>query len=95
MNYIFVVFITGLSTSRIIDAQFGGDGYFELSSELLPHRSSTLQENIAMTITTNATDGVFFWHGQGSQTSGRGQDYVAIGVEDGHVVLRYGFATLF
>ena len=69
--------------------RFGGDGYVEFSKSLLPHSSSTNREIVSMVITTNATDGLIFWHGQEPTTPGKGgQDYMAIALSGGQILYR-------
>ncbi|ELU12611.1 hypothetical protein CAPTEDRAFT_90339, partial [Capitella teleta] len=38
---------------------------------------------------TTADAGVLFWHGQGSEESGKGKDYLALVINDGRVTFTY------
>jgi len=69
-------------------ATFRGSGYLELSSDMLPHGNAEQEEIITMTIRTIEPDGLLFWHGQESNRSGRGSDYMSIALEGGYVVFR-------
>ena len=68
----------------------GNSSFVELSQQLLPHKSSNVNEVIELVVTTTEPDAIIFWHGQTSTTPGRGKDYVAVVIEDGHAVFRLG-----
>lgn len=57
---------------------FVGDGYLELPRSLLPHFPEDESELIALVISTNKSDGLIFWHGQGKDIDGKGQDYISL-----------------
>lgn len=57
-------------------AEFKGNGYLQFSRNLLPHTNDDEDETIALELSTNATDGLVFWHGQTPEVDGLGQDYV-------------------
>lgn len=69
-------------------ARFIGNGYVELSRQLLPH-TRNINETIELSITTTLPNGLVFWQGQTPTTPGRGKDFLAIAVSDGHVIFRY------
>ncbi|KAG8227758.1 hypothetical protein J437_LFUL005763 [Ladona fulva] len=68
---------------------FQGDGYLELSTTLLPHKSSNDLESIIMEFSTTSSNGLIFWHGQTPETDGRGQDFLAVAVVNGHLEFSY------
>lgn len=72
-----------LSTS----ISFQGDGYAELSGNLLPHKSP--REVIVVEFATSGGDGLLLWHGQEPHRSGRGQDFLALGVVQGYLELSF------
>lgn len=57
---------------------FAADGYLELSRSLLPHDNEEESELIAFVISTNKSDGLIFWHGQGKEIDGKGQDFISL-----------------
>ncbi|XP_071451008.1 basement membrane-specific heparan sulfate proteoglycan core protein [Hetaerina americana] len=68
---------------------FQGDGYLELSTDLLPHKSSSELESIIIEFSTTSSDGIIFWHGQTPETNGQGHDFISIAVVDGHLEFSY------
>ena len=71
-----------------------GDGYVELPGNLLPHAADDVVEDIAMMFSTDQPDGIMFWHGQEEGVSGRGSDYLAIALSNGHAVFRWDQGTI-
>lgn len=74
-------------------AGFRGDGYIELPASLLPHSSPQVTEVVSMTIRTDQSDGLLFWHGQNATKPTRGADYLGVGLQNGHVVFTYEFGS--
>jgi dystroglycan 1 len=70
-------------------AQYEGTGYVELPKALLPHTNNKAEEVIELAIRTSAPDGLIFWHGQRPDVPGSGKDFLAIAVQDGHVVFSF------
>ncbi|XP_046397627.1 basement membrane-specific heparan sulfate proteoglycan core protein-like isoform X3 [Ischnura elegans] len=68
---------------------FQGDGYLELSAELLPHKNHFELESIIIEFSTTSSDGILFWHGQGPETDGRNHDYISIAVVGGFLEFSY------
>lgn len=60
------------------EAYFQGDGYVEVDKSLMPHTSPMGTETIIMDFSTLDENGILLWHGQKSDTDGRGQDFVAL-----------------
>ncbi|CAM1304488.1 HSPG2 (predicted) [Pycnogonum litorale] len=69
-------------------AQFQGDSYLELDSQLLPH-TSTVKEIIKASFHTTSVHGVLFFHGQKPETDGKGRDYLVVAIVDGFLVFSY------
>ena len=69
-------------------AYFNGNSYLEMSASLMPHHPM-VEEEVVMTIETMDEDSLFFWHGQDEMTPGEGQDYLAVGMNNGRPVVRY------
>jgi hypothetical protein len=67
-------------------AHFDGDGYVELSRDLMPHEASRVEEAIELTLTTTQPNGIILWHGQPPSTPAEGKDYVALLLDRGRVV---------
>jgi dystroglycan 1 len=72
-----------------MSAKFSGTGYIELPQALLPHKSTTSEEIIELTVTTRQSDALLFWNGQMPTTPGRGKDFVSIAIENGRAVFSY------
>ena len=60
------------------------DSFVELPQALLPMD----QQEIEMTIKTDASDGILFWQGQVPSESGVGKDFLALALVDGYVQFR-------
>nr|QBP17600.1 heparan sulfate proteoglycan [Recilia dorsalis] len=71
------------------EVQFNGDGYVELSKELLPHTNPDEAEKIHIEFSTSQPNGLLLWHGQTPDMDGTGQDYLSVAVVDGHLQLSY------
>ncbi|KAF5283747.1 hypothetical protein FQR65_LT02641 [Abscondita terminalis] len=84
---------TGTNCEQRIDVRnevnFNGNGYVELSRSLLSHRNENENEVIAFELSTNASNGLIFWHGQKPTEDGQGQDYISLAVVGGY--LEYSF----
>ncbi|GAB6018614.1 hypothetical protein CHUAL_000299 [Chamberlinius hualienensis] len=70
-------------------ASFQGNGYIELSRDLLPHTSSSVNEIIELSFSTKKPNGIILWHGQKPDTNGKGQDYFMLAVSNGYLVFGY------
>jgi len=71
------------------EVQFNGDGYVELSRELLPHTNPEEGEKIHIEFSTRSPNGLLLWHGQTPDTDGMGQDYLSLSVVNGQLQLSY------
>jgi dystroglycan 1 len=74
-------------------AGFRGDGYIELPASLLPHTNPSVTEVVKMTVRTDQSDGLLFWHGQNATRLTRGGDYLGVGLKDGRVMFTYDFGS--
>lgn len=63
---------------------FRGEGYLELSNQLLPHLNPEEEEEIQLEISTKRKHGLLFYHGQ-PPTDLEPDDYMSVGLVDGHV----------
>ncbi|XP_017768750.1 PREDICTED: basement membrane-specific heparan sulfate proteoglycan core protein-like isoform X5 [Nicrophorus vespilloides] len=75
------------------DANFNGDGYLEFNNYLLDHTNDQAEEVIALELSTNDTNGLIFWHGQGPNENGQGQDFIALAVVDGYLEFTYDLGS--
>ncbi|XP_031342212.1 basement membrane-specific heparan sulfate proteoglycan core protein isoform X8 [Photinus pyralis] len=71
------------------EVNFNGNGYVELNRGLLNHKNIDENEVIAFELSTNASNGLIFWHGQRPTEDGRGKDYISLAVVGGY--LEYSF----
>ncbi|XP_054273123.1 basement membrane-specific heparan sulfate proteoglycan core protein-like isoform X4 [Macrosteles quadrilineatus] len=71
------------------EVQFNGDGYIELSKDLLPHTDPDKAEQINIEFTTSQANGLLLWHGQTPEMDGTGQDYLSVAMVDGYLQLSY------
>jgi len=63
---------------------FRGEGYVELSSDLLPHDNPNEEEIIQLEISTTSKYGLILWHGQ-NPTDLLPSDYISVGLSEGRV----------
>uniref|UniRef100_A0AAR5PFS0 Basement membrane-specific heparan sulfate proteoglycan core protein n=1 Tax=Dendroctonus ponderosae TaxID=77166 RepID=A0AAR5PFS0_DENPD len=75
------------------DAQFNGNSWLEFSKALLPHRNENEAEIIALEFSTNKSEGLIFWHGQGPDEDGQGQDYVSLALSNGFLEFSYDLGS--
>lgn len=58
---------------------FEGDGYLELSGNLLMGGADNDQrQQIAIQFTTNSSDGLLFWYGQEANINGGDRDFLSM-----------------
>ncbi|XP_067873656.1 basement membrane-specific heparan sulfate proteoglycan core protein isoform X2 [Heterodontus francisci] len=70
-------------------AFFHNGGYIVLPKQMFPRSSPTAPETIEMEVRTASLDGVLLWQGVKHGENGKGKDYVALGLQNGHVLFSY------
>ncbi|XP_039611708.1 basement membrane-specific heparan sulfate proteoglycan core protein isoform X4 [Polypterus senegalus] len=70
-------------------AYFSDDGYMTLPKPVFPRSSPEAPETIELEIHTTSPDGVLLWQGVELGENGKGQDFISLGLENGHVVFSY------
>ncbi|XP_058809308.1 basement membrane-specific heparan sulfate proteoglycan core protein-like isoform X2 [Phymastichus coffea] len=85
---------TGQNCSKSVDveddANFRGDGWLELSNNVMMHDER--REMIGFEISTNETDGLILWHGDESSRRLM-SSYMALAVTDGYVEFQYNLGS--
>lgn len=71
------------------NARFHGDGWVTLSKDRLPHTPSNSSEVIKLSFTTMQQNGLILLQGQPRGVDSRGQDYISLGLVDGHLEFSY------
>ncbi|XP_069775261.1 basement membrane-specific heparan sulfate proteoglycan core protein isoform X3 [Narcine bancroftii] len=64
-------------------------GYIVLPKQMFPRSSPNIPETIEMEVRTTTLNGLLLWQGVKHGESGKGKDYVALGLQDGHVLFSY------
>jgi len=89
-HLIWVLLLLSLSETKFTESvAFRGEGYLELSKELLPHIHAAEQEIIELEISTTASHGILFWHGQPPTEVAPMDDYLSVALNDGKVEFRW------
>ncbi|XP_051895600.1 basement membrane-specific heparan sulfate proteoglycan core protein isoform X2 [Pristis pectinata] len=70
-------------------AHFHSGGYIVLPKQMFPRSSPSAPETIEMEVRTTTLDGLLLWQGVKHGESGKGKDYVALGLQNGHVLFSY------
>uniref|UniRef100_A0A915PXY9 EGF-like domain-containing protein n=1 Tax=Setaria digitata TaxID=48799 RepID=A0A915PXY9_9BILA len=70
-------------------AKFDGNAFIVFSIDDFPHLTSEHEENLSLRFKTSALSGLIFWQGQQIGTPLKGDDYMSIGLSDGHLVFSY------
>ncbi|XP_072334658.1 basement membrane-specific heparan sulfate proteoglycan core protein isoform X2 [Scyliorhinus torazame] len=70
-------------------AFFHDGGYIVLPKQMFPRSSPTAPETIEMEVHTTSLDGILLWQGVKHGENGRGKDFVALGLQNGHVLFSY------
>lgn len=60
------------------EISFNGNGYVELSGDLLPHVQLDDSDIVELQFSTSHNEGILLWHGRDPKEFGRNQDYFAI-----------------
>lgn len=66
-------------------ARFEGNAFIVFSVDEFPHLASDKREIIEMELRTTESYGVVFWQGQDPNANLAGEDYVSLGLNDGHL----------
>ncbi|XP_032903838.1 basement membrane-specific heparan sulfate proteoglycan core protein isoform X7 [Amblyraja radiata] len=70
-------------------AFFHSGGYIILPKQMFPRSSPSVPETIEMEVRTTTSDGLLLWQGVKHGESGKGKDYVSLGLQNGHVLFSY------
>ncbi|KAI1897143.1 hypothetical protein AGOR_G00080150 [Albula goreensis] len=70
-------------------AYFHDDGYLALPKRIFPRSPSHDPETIELEIRTTSEDGLILWQGVEVGEEGKGQDFISIGLQSGHLVFSY------
>ncbi|EFO13740.1 UNC-52/Perlecan [Loa loa] len=70
-------------------AKFDGKAFIVFSIDDFPHLTSEHEENLSLRFKTSASSGLIFWQGQSFDVPLKGDDYMSIGLSDGHLVFSY------
>ncbi|XP_078281510.1 basement membrane-specific heparan sulfate proteoglycan core protein [Rhinoraja longicauda] len=70
-------------------AFFHSGGHIILPKQMFPRSSPSAPETIEMEVRTSTRDGLLLWQGVKHGESGKGKDYVALGLQNGHVLFSY------
>ncbi|XP_059511613.1 basement membrane-specific heparan sulfate proteoglycan core protein isoform X2 [Stegostoma tigrinum] len=70
-------------------AFFHDGGYIVLPKQMFPRSSPTAPETIEMEVHTTSLDGILLWQGVKHGENGKGKDFVALGLQNGHVLFSY------
>ncbi|GCC31496.1 hypothetical protein chiPu_0009954 [Chiloscyllium punctatum] len=70
-------------------AFFHDGGYIVLPKQMFPRSSPTAPETIEMEVRTTSRDGILLWQGVKQGENGKGKDFVALGLQNGHVLFSY------
>nr|XP_018910612.1 PREDICTED: basement membrane-specific heparan sulfate proteoglycan core protein isoform X4 [Bemisia tabaci] len=71
------------------EISFNGNGYVELSGDLLPHVQLDDSDIVELQFSTSHNEGILLWHGRDPKEFGRNQDYFAIAIVNGSVEFSY------
>ncbi|XP_075211994.1 terribly reduced optic lobes isoform X4 [Lycorma delicatula] len=76
------------------EVNFKGDGFVELSKNMLPHLNPDEEEVITVDFSTRNLSGIILWHGQDPDTDGRDQDgkyhdYLTLAVVGGYLEMSW------
>ncbi|XP_072101165.1 basement membrane-specific heparan sulfate proteoglycan core protein isoform X3 [Mobula birostris] len=70
-------------------ALFHSGGYIVLPKQMFSRSSPSAPETIEMEVRTTALNGLLLWQGVKHGESGKGKDYVTLGLQNGHVLFSY------
>ncbi|KAL2104346.1 hypothetical protein ACEWY4_001214 [Coilia grayii] len=70
-------------------AYFHDDGYLALPKPMFPRSSPDNPETIELEIHTTSGEGLILWQGVELGDEGKGQDFISLGLQNGHVVFNY------
>ncbi|XP_072887750.1 basement membrane-specific heparan sulfate proteoglycan core protein isoform X3 [Hemitrygon akajei] len=84
---------TGLYCQQDSPVQYGAlfhsGGYIVLPKQMFSRSSPSAPETIEMEVRTTTLNGLLLWQGVKHGESGKGKDYVTLGLQNGHVLFSY------
>uniref|UniRef100_A0A3Q4MA73 Heparan sulfate proteoglycan 2 n=1 Tax=Neolamprologus brichardi TaxID=32507 RepID=A0A3Q4MA73_NEOBR len=70
-------------------AHFNNNGYIALPKSIFPRSAHDSPETIEMEINTSSSDGLILWQGVEPGEHGKRQDFISLGLQNGHLVFSY------
>ncbi|XP_036960000.1 basement membrane-specific heparan sulfate proteoglycan core protein isoform X8 [Acanthopagrus latus] len=70
-------------------AHFHNDGYIALPKSIFPRSAHDSPETIELEINTDSSEGLILWQGVELGAHGKGQDFISLGLQNGHLVFSY------
>jgi len=70
------------------EVRFDGEGFAELDRRLLKHEPEE-EESISFDFRSERSEGLLIFHGQKPETDGRGEDYLAVVLVNGHLEMSW------
>eukprot|EP00062_Callorhinchus_milii_P012745 gi/632960275/ref/XP_007896099.1/ PREDICTED: basement membrane-specific heparan sulfate proteoglycan core protein [Callorhinchus milii] len=70
-------------------AFFHDEGYIALPRQMFPRSTPRVPETIEMKVRTRTSNGLLLWQGVENGENGKGKDYVALGLRNGHLLFSY------
>uniref|UniRef100_A0A4X1W5H7 Basement membrane-specific heparan sulfate proteoglycan core protein n=1 Tax=Sus scrofa TaxID=9823 RepID=A0A4X1W5H7_PIG len=70
-------------------AYFYDDGFLALPGRVFSRSLPEVPETIELEVRTSTASGLLLWQGVVSVESGRGKDFISLGLQDGHLVFSY------
>ncbi|XP_076839971.1 basement membrane-specific heparan sulfate proteoglycan core protein isoform X4 [Brachyhypopomus gauderio] len=70
-------------------AYFHDDSYLALPKPMFPRSGPDSPETIELEINTASPDGLILWQGVELGEQGKGQDFISLGIQNGHLVFSY------
>ncbi|KAM5247632.1 basement membrane-specific heparan sulfate proteoglycan core protein isoform 2-T2 [Ctenodactylus gundi] len=70
-------------------AYFHDNGFLTLPSNIFSRSLPEVPETIELEVRTSTADGLLLWQGVEVGETGRGKDFISLGLKDGHLVFSY------
>lgn len=70
-------------------AYFYDNGFLALPGRIFSRSLPEVPETIELEVRTSTASGLLVWQGEETGQSGRGKDFISLGLQDGHLVFSY------
>ncbi|XP_032156611.1 basement membrane-specific heparan sulfate proteoglycan core protein isoform X9 [Sapajus apella] len=70
-------------------AYFHDDGFLAFPGRIFSRSLPEVPETIELEVRTSTANGLLLWQGVEAGETGRGHDFISLGLQDGHLVFRY------